>query len=135
MKLSKKTLILILVLIVVVLAAAWFIFHPEKAATPASEKEQVTLRLGGLKGATSIGMVKLLGTMRHRGGIRIWMVAGEDALMDNRVKHNSVTAISGALSVKQHETAQGVERMKAELESLYLTLKETVKKTANVIEK
>ena len=60
MKLSKKTLILILVLIVVVLAAAWFIFHPEKAATPASEKEQVTLRLGGLKGATSIGMVKLL---------------------------------------------------------------------------
>lgn len=58
MKLSKKTLILIVALIVVVLAAAWFIFRPE--ATPAPEKEQVTLRLGGLKGATSIGMVKLL---------------------------------------------------------------------------
>ena len=80
-----------------------------------------------------IGMVKLLATMRHRGGIRIWMVAGEDALMDYRMKHNSVTAISGALSVKQHETAQGVVRMKAELEALYQTLKET--KNALVAEK
>ena len=60
MKLSKKTLILIIALIVVVLAAVWFVFRPEKTDTPAPEKEQVTLRLGGLKGATSIGMVKLL---------------------------------------------------------------------------
>lgn len=60
MKLSKKTLILIVALIVVVLAAAWFIFSPKMDNTPAPEQEKVTLRLGGLKGATSIGMVKLL---------------------------------------------------------------------------
>ena len=60
MKLSKKTLILIIALIVVVLAAAWFIFRPQEDKTPAPAGEQVTLRLGGLKGATSIGMVKLL---------------------------------------------------------------------------
>lgn len=60
MKLSKKTLILILALIVVVLAAAWFVFRPQADKTPAPAGEQVTLRLGGLKGATSIGMVKLL---------------------------------------------------------------------------
>ena len=73
MKLSKKTLILIIALIVVVLAAAWFVFRPQKDNTPVpptkqettdnisdTQTEQVTLRLGGLKGATSIGMVKLL---------------------------------------------------------------------------
>ena len=72
-----------------------------------------------------IGMVKLLSTMRHRGGIRIWMVAGEQAWKDYRTKQTNVAAISAALSVKQHETAQGVERMKAELEAAYLALKET----------
>lgn len=72
-----------------------------------------------------IGMVKLLSTMRHRGGIRIWMVAGEQAWKDYRTKQANVAAISAALSVKQHETAQGVERMKAELEATYLALKET----------
>lgn len=80
-----------------------------------------------------IGMIKLLSTMRHRGGIRIWMVAGEDALADYRTKQGNVAAISAALSVKQHETAQGVARMKAELENAYLALKET--KQALVMEK
>lgn len=72
-----------------------------------------------------IGMVKLLSNMRHRGGIRIWMAAGELAWQDYRTKQANVAAISAALSVKQHETAQGVARMKAELEATCLTLKET----------
>lgn len=72
-----------------------------------------------------IGMVKLLSNMRHRGGIRIWMAAGELAWKDYRTKQANVAAISAALSVKQHETAQGVARMKAELEAAYLALKET----------
>ena len=72
-----------------------------------------------------IGMVKLLSNMRHRGGIRIWMAAGELAWKDYRTKQANVAAISAALSVKQHETAQGVARMKAELEAAYLELKET----------
>lgn len=72
-----------------------------------------------------IGMVKLLSSMRHRGGIRIWMAAGELAWRDYRTKQDNVAAISAALSVQQHETAQGVARMKAELEALSQTLKET----------
>ncbi len=62
-----------------------------------------------------IGLVKLLTFMRHRGGVRIWMVAGSQALRDYQSKHNSVTAISAALSVKQPEVAQGVERLKQTL--------------------
>lgn len=72
-----------------------------------------------------IGIVKLLSSMRHRGGIRIWMAAGEMAWQDYRSKQDNVAAISAALSVKQHETAQGVARMKAELEAVSQTLKET----------
>ena len=59
-----------------------------------------------------IGLVKLTSWMRHRGGVRIWMVAGRQALADYQAKHESVAAISAALSVKQPEVAQGVERLK-----------------------
>lgn len=58
-----------------------------------------------------IGVIKLLDAMRHRGGIRIWMAAGSMALEDYRVKQKNVAAISAALSVKQPEAAQGVERL------------------------
>jgi len=72
-----------------------------------------------------IGMVKLLSTMRHRGGIRIWMAAGELAFRDYKVKQTNVAAISAALSVKQENAFQGVERLQKELEALNLALKET----------
>ena len=62
-----------------------------------------------------IGLVKLTSWMRHRGGVRIWMMAGAMAMRDYRQKHESVSAISAALSVKQPEVAQGVERLKQAL--------------------
>lgn len=78
-----------------------------------------------VKRTGEIGMVKLLSTMRHRGGIRIWMAAGELAFRDYKVKQTNVAAISAALSVKQENAFQGVERLQKELEALNLTLKET----------
>lgn len=71
-----------------------------------------------------IGLVKLLDSMRHRGGIRLWMAAGRLALEDYRVKQENVAAISAALSVKQPQAAQGVARLKNELQSVTLALKE-----------
>lgn len=59
-----------------------------------------------------IGLIKLTSWMRHRGGVRIWMAAGVRALRDYQAKHESVAAISAALSVKQPEVVQGVERLK-----------------------
>lgn len=80
-----------------------------------------------------IGLVKILDAMRHRGGIRLWMAAGSLALADYRGKQDNVAAISAALSVKQEDTAQGVARMKQELQDLGLSLKEA--KNALVAEK
>ncbi len=71
-----------------------------------------------------IGLVKLVDAMRHRGGIRLWMVAGQLALEDYRVKQENIAAISAALSVKQPHAAQGVARLKQELQDLTFALKE-----------
>ena len=71
-----------------------------------------------------IGLVKLIDAMRHRGGMRLWMVAGALALADYRGKQANVSAISAALSVKQSDTAQGVSRLKQELQDTGFALKE-----------
>ena len=65
-----------------------------------------------VKQTGEIGVIKLTSWMRHRGGVRIWMAAGAMALRDYQAKHDSVAAISAALSVKQPEVAGGVERLK-----------------------
>ncbi len=65
-----------------------------------------------------IGTIKLLDSMRHRGGVRINMVCGISALEDMRDKYDNVSAISVMLSAKQNETARAVERLKGEKEKL-----------------
>lgn len=67
-----------------------------------------------VKKTGEIGMIKLLDAMRHRGGMRINMLCGFDALDDYNVKYSNILKISAALSAKQHETAQAVERLKNE---------------------
>ena len=54
-----------------------------------------------------IGLVKLVDAMRHRGGIRLWMVAGRLALADYQRKQTNIAAISAALTVQQPQAAQG----------------------------
>ena len=76
----------------------------------------------GLARSGEIGLVKIVDAMRHRGGIRLWMVAGRLALEDYRTKQENIAAISAALSVKQPQAAQGVARMKAELEQVTFAL-------------
>lgn len=77
-----------------------------------------------VKHTGEIGLVKLVNAMRHRGGVRLWMVAGRAALEDYRVKQENIAAISAALSVQQPQAAQGVARMKQELETVSFALKE-----------
>lgn len=77
-----------------------------------------------VKHTGEIGLIKLTNSMRHRGGIRLWMVAGQLALADYRQKQENIVAISAALSVKQVETAQGVTRLKQELEDTKQALNE-----------
>ena len=58
-----------------------------------------------------IGLVKLLTAERHRGGVRLTLVCGMDAIDDYRRKQGSATAISGLLSAKRDEITAAVERV------------------------
>lgn len=55
-----------------------------------------------------IGLIKLLDFIKHRGGIRIRMLAGRRALLDYREKFSNVAEISAKLCVPQNETAKGL---------------------------
>ena len=62
-----------------------------------------------------IGLIKLLDFIHYKGGVRIHLLAGRRALSDYRARYAATAAISRALSVKQNECADGVERLLAEL--------------------
>lgn len=57
-----------------------------------------------------IGLIKLLTAERHRGGVRLTLLCGMDALDDYRRKQNSAAAISALLSARRDEIAPAVER-------------------------
>jgi alanyl-tRNA synthetase len=61
-----------------------------------------------------IGVIKVLDMERHRGGVRLSLVCGMQALDDYRMKQENVTAVSQALSVKRRDTGAAVERLLAE---------------------
>lgn len=65
-----------------------------------------------------IGVIKILDFMRHRGGVRIFMKSGFDALCDYREKYKSVYEISGLLSAKQGEITSHVERVLGDNDSI-----------------
>ncbi len=71
-----------------------------------------------VKRTGEIGVIKILDSQRHRGGIRLSVVCGMDALEDYRRRQESVTEISRALSVKRGEVAAAVERLLREQQSL-----------------
>lgn len=58
-----------------------------------------------------IGMIKILSSMRHRGGTRLEVVCGMDALDNYRVRQHSAERISALLSARQDEIAVAVERV------------------------
>ena len=67
-----------------------------------------------VKRTGEIGLIKLLSAERHRGGVRIELVCGMDALRECRLMQENVTAISGILSTKRTKSAAAVERVLAE---------------------
>lgn len=67
-----------------------------------------------VKRTGEIGLIKLLSAERHRGGVRIELVCGMDALRECRLMQENVTAVSGLLSAKRVKSAAAVERVLAE---------------------
>lgn len=62
-----------------------------------------------------IGIIKLLDFLKYKGGVRIHMLCGFDALEDYNRRYKNVAAISAKLSAKQAEVYEAVERLSAEL--------------------
>ena len=58
-----------------------------------------------------IGMIKILNYMNYKGGVRLHIVCGKDALEDYRSRYASILEISNLLSVKQGEVVQGVKQL------------------------
>jgi alanyl-tRNA synthetase len=65
-----------------------------------------------------IGMVKVLGFMHYKGGVRISMLCGSRALRDYGERLAAVTAVSGLLSAKPEAVADAVERLLQEKDAL-----------------
>lgn len=70
-----------------------------------------------------VGLIKILDFMKHRGGTRIWMVAGKRALLDYRIKYENIKKISALTSTPQHETADALAKYMSEAEKVKQELK------------
>lgn len=68
-----------------------------------------------VKTTGSIGLIKLVGAINYKGGMRLSMLCGFRALEDYRQKESEVVKISNMLSVKQNQALEGVERLAQEL--------------------
>ena len=68
--------------------------------------------------AGEIGIIKLLGTEKLRGGIRIELKAGGRALADYNCKYENVLKISNMLCVKQNEAADAVQKLTEQIADL-----------------
>lgn len=70
-----------------------------------------------------IGCLKLLDAIRYKGGMRIHMQCGMDAIADYRMRYSQTAAVAAALSVQQTEVAEAVERLLAQKAQLALALR------------
>lgn len=61
-----------------------------------------------------VGVIKLIGGIRYKGGIRLSMLCGKKALMDYQSKHGQIIGISNLLSVKPELALKSVESLKKE---------------------
>ena len=57
-----------------------------------------------------IGLIKILSVMSHRGGVRLEMVAGQDAFHDYERKHALITELSRMLSVNAGDSADALKK-------------------------
>ncbi len=69
-----------------------------------------------------VGLLRILESAKHKGGVRLRLLCGSAAYADTRIKLDNVAAISNLLSAKQNETAAAVERLLAERDTLKQSL-------------
>lgn len=65
-----------------------------------------------------IGAIKIIDSMRHRGGVRLTILCGADAQADYCHKSDQIAAISAMLSARQSDIVGAVERLQDEIAAL-----------------
>ncbi len=81
-----------------------------------------------VKKTGEIGLIKLMGSQRYKGGVRISMLCGFRALSDYRVKLNSVASISAMLSAKPDAVSDAVGKLQDENRQLHAAMTELQKR-------
>lgn len=66
----------------------------------------------------SIGQIKVIGWQKYKGGVRISILCGVRALAEENIVQEQMRRAGAALSVKQHEVADAVDRVLAERDGL-----------------
>ncbi|MBR5410786.1 MAG: alanyl-tRNA editing protein [Clostridia bacterium] len=61
-----------------------------------------------LSSTGQIGVIKILSSMRHRGGVRLTLAAGKGAYLDYALKHAIAASVGQALAVRPTETEAAV---------------------------
>lgn len=69
-----------------------------------------------------VGMIKLLDFIHYKGGVRIHMQCGLDALEDYRARYSAVATMAAEMSVKQEDVTEGFARLQAEIEEKRQTI-------------
>ncbi|MDL2059700.1 alanyl-tRNA editing protein [Mesosutterella sp. AGMB02718] len=69
-----------------------------------------------VKNTSEVGIFKILGAMKHRGGTRVEFVCGARALRDYTLKVEQARQVSQLLSVKPNATAAGVVKVLKEVQ-------------------
>ena len=72
-----------------------------------------------------VGLIKILDFMKHRGGMRITMVAGRRAFKEFCIQQSNIKRISALLSEPPHTTADMLEKFIADAEQTASELKRT----------
>ncbi|MBR4720761.1 MAG: hypothetical protein IK057_03245 [Clostridia bacterium] len=85
-----------------------------------------------VKRTGEIGIIKFTDMIRHRGGVRIKMICGKDALFDYAEKQKSVFAVSNMLSAPQFEVAKAVLKLKDDFDALKREKAAEIKKLATI---
>ena len=86
-----------------------------------------------VKNTGEIGVIKLLDTLRMRGGTRVIFKCGSFALLDYRKKYKNAVRISNLLSAKQADVADAVDMLASKLDAEKQAHQETAYRMINQI--
>lgn len=71
-----------------------------------------------VKSTGEIGIIKILDSMRHRGGTRLYMLCGQDAYEDYCIKTDNLYEIAVALCAKHNEELPAFRKLCSEISEL-----------------